>query len=418
MLKRNFGPCVVVRPRQDGTARLRFEVRRNRPARWSPSQPILIGGRDNVRLEELSPGQIKAIEREAEEMYRDLERMRVQESAGDEAIISGQRSWLDLIELRRAHSNWQQLAPASQRTYASVQRQIVNLLGGDPALAPSTVVESQIDKIFLRAFDSPYRRKAAYLETRRLLEKAVREAWRDPALTILYSSRLPKPKMRIWSAGDLQCAVTAAITENERGLAKMLLTQWEIGQRLQSVRNFRYGHQYRDGTFFYRCVKTDREIRIRILNPTARRIIDVGYQHGAYMFPRAEDGHPFTGIELSRDFTRIRRTIPGFDQRLQLRQLRHTVVLELALAGCSIPEISSITSHDMATVHRTLQHYLSANAELAERAMEKREQRRIEHVVGSKTEVIIDGTRAIFLGDVPEAVRPQAPTETASRASV
>lgn len=410
----NLGPCVVVRPRQDGTMRLRFEVRRNIPEGWPRSRPILVNGRDGISPADLTPAIKNEVERTAADFYRELSRRRLSGSAGDTVPPPITRSWSELINLRREHSNWQDLQPASRTTYASTQKRIVELLGWSPALAPSVVLESQIDRIFLDRAHSAHQRKKLYLEVSVLLKKAVREGWRAPGLTVAYKPRLPKPAMRTWTPGDLRCAVSAAITDGERGLARLLLTQWEIGQRLQSVRNFRYGYHYKDGAFFYTCIKTRREIRISVVNPTARKILDEEYRHGAYMFPRAIHGKPFTGVELTKAFTRIRNKLKGFDQKLQLRQLRHTVVLELALAGCTIPEIASITSHELATVHQTLQHYLSANPILAAQAVEKRERRRLEDIGGLKGEVVVEGARLVYLGDLPEAATPCSPVETAS----
>lgn len=410
---KNYGPCVALRPRGDGTVKFRFEVRRNRPKGWPRTRPILINGKDGVRLSDVTPQLEKEIERKAVEFFFELGRMRAQEqkTGAEPAGIKIQRSWEELIELRREHSNWQGLAKASQATYASTQKHIVRLLGGIEGLAPSVVLESQIDRIFLKRIPSAHGRKKAYLEVRRLLEKAVREGWRDPALTISYSCRLPESELRVWTPEDLRCAVTQAITDGERGLARLMIGQWEIGQRLQSVRFFRYGFDYINGCFVYKCRKTNRPVRIRVVNPRARQVLNEGYRHGAYMFTRALDGRPFTGPELTKAYTRVRKQLRGFDQKLQLRQLRHTVVLELALAGCNIPEIASITSHDLASVHHTLKHYLGKNSDLADAAMEKRERRRLEQVAGLSGEIIVEGVRSIFLGDVPKAVRPLAPGE-------
>ncbi len=404
---KNYGPCVAVRPRLDGTVRFRFEVRRNRPAGWPGSRPILVDGKDGMRLGNLTAAQEAQIEKAAEAMFRELCRLRAQD-ADAQTLKPPQieRSWSDLIELRRQHSNWQGLKPKSRQTYASTQKRIVDFLGWDPALQPSTVLESQIDKIFLQRIISPHRRKAAYLEVRRLLEKAVREGWRDPALTISYSARLPKPKLKTWSADDLRCAATQAITEGEYGLARMMFAQWEIGQRLQNVRLFRYGYQYVSGGFHYECVKTGREIRIGVINAQARRILDDAYEHGAYMFPYAATGKPFTGVELSKAFARVRKRLQGFDPKLQFRQLRHTVILELALAGCTVPEIATITGHELSSVHHTLKHYLRPHSEMADRAMEKRERRRLEQVTGIKGELIVEGARSIYIGDLPDVEKP------------
>lgn len=407
---KNYGPCVVVRPRKDGTAKFCFEVRRNRPEDWPSSRPILVDGRSGVRLAELTSAQEKSIERRAEELYRELSDYRARRAAeANPSPPEFDRSWSQLIELRKNHSNWLGLKPKSRATYASAQKRIVQLLGWDPALAPATILESRIDKIFIPRVLSKNRRKALYLEVRRLLEKAVREGWRDPALTISYSARLPRPKLKTWTADDLRCAVTQAITDGERGLARMMIAQWEIGQRLEDVRYFRYGYDYVDGCFSYKCAKTEREIRIQVMNASARRLLDDGYRHGEYMFVRSLTGKPFDPVELTKTYTKIRKRLTGFDQKLQLRQLRHTVVLELALSGCTVPEIATVTGHALSSVHDTLKHYFRAHTELAGRAMEKREVRRIENVSGLEGEIIVDGVRSIFIGNLPEANAPVAP---------
>lgn len=407
-MHKNYGPCVVVRPRANGIVKFRFEVRRNRPDGWPTSRPILVNGRDGIRLEDLTPTLEAAIERKAEDFYMEISRHRAAllDANRPPAI---ERSWDELIQLRREHSNWLGLRPATVKTYASIQNRIVDLFGWDKALAPSIILESQVDRIALKRITSPHRRKALYVELRRLLEKAVREGWRDPALTLSYRPKIPRPPIRTWTADDLRCAATQAITDGERGLARMMFTQWEIGQRLRDVRLFRYGYDYVDGAFAYVEQKTGRQIRIRVINPRAREILDEAYRPGDYMFPRALTGQPFTSVELTKAFTKIRKRLTGFDPKLQFRQLRHTVVLELALAGCTVPEIATVTGHALASVHGTLKHYLAGHTELSERAMQKRERRRLEMASGVEGELIIDGVRCIYIGDRPAIAKPQEP---------
>jgi len=412
--RKNYGTCVEVRERLNGTAKFRFTVRRNCPAGWKPSIPILVDGRDSVILSQMTLTQEKAVEERADDLYRQLEAMRAAEAEPMGVdLVPADRSWPRLIELRRQHSKWLNLKPASQSTYKSTQKRLVECFGRDPALAPSVVLESQIDPIVRARFHSAHQRKKAYLEIRVLLNKAIREGWRAAGLGLVYSAPLPKAAIRLWSADDLRCAVTAAIQTGERGLARLLITQWEIGQRLQSVRHFRYGVHYRDGVFNYLCVKGERPISIEVLNPTARRVLDDEYREGALMFPRAMDGKAFTGPELSKAYTRIRKSIPGFDPKLQLRQLRHTVICHLADADCNVLEIATVTSHELDTVHRTLNHYWRPDSDMARRAMEKRERRRLENVAGMTGEIIIEGTRRIFIGDKPQALIPGPSSEKA-----
>lgn len=410
---KNYGTCVGVRHRTDGTAQFRFAVRRNCPKGWKKTIPILVDGRDSVVLEQMTAAQEAQVEHRADELYRQLEAMRAGElAANDTPSVKIERSWEALIVLRRKSSKWMILKPSSQRTYASTQKLIVKLFGSDPALAPSDVVESQLDEIVLARVSSAHQRKKIFLELRALLSKAIREKWRAAGLDFVMGIKLPEAPIRLWNPEDLQCAVTAAIQTGERGLASLLIAQWEIGQRLQSVRNFRYGVHYRDGVFRYLCVKGLRPIEIEILNTQARQALDADYREGAWMFPKGDTGKPFKGTELSKAFTRIRKSVPSFDQKLQLRQLRHTAICEFAKADCNEFEIATITSHQIDTVHRTLQHYFQKNTEMAHRAMEKRERRRLENITGMAGDVIIQATRRIFIGDKPKAEAPTPLVET------
>lgn len=62
----------------------------------------------------------------------------------------------------------------------------------------------------------------------------------------------------------------------------------------------------------------------------------------------------------------------GEDNDLHFHDLRGTAVTLLALAGCEVAEIASITGHSLKTVQEILdQHYLGDRAKLADQAMEK-----------------------------------------------
>lgn len=58
-------------------------------------------------------------------------------------------------------------------------------------------------------------------------------------------------------------------------------------------------------------------------------------------------------------------------QDLHFHDLRGTAITMLAEAGCTVPEIASITGHSLKTVTTILEKYLSRTAALAEAAIEK-----------------------------------------------
>lgn len=53
------------------------------------------------------------------------------------------------------------------------------------------------------------------------------------------------------------------------------------------------------------------------------------------------------------------------------QDLRDTAVTWLARAGCTLPEIASITGHSLRSIHQILQHYLAITPELADAAIAK-----------------------------------------------
>jgi hypothetical protein len=60
------------------------------------------------------------------------------------------------------------------------------------------------------------------------------------------------------------------------------------------------------------------------------------------------------------------------DENLHFHDLRGTAVTRLALAGCTVPEIASITGHSLQDVEAILKaHYLGGQVELAEQAIIK-----------------------------------------------
>jgi len=71
----------------------------------------------------------------------------------------------------------------------------------------------------------------------------------------------------------------------------------------------------------------------------------------------------------------IIRDKAGLDH-LQARDLRRTAVVNLARAGCTIPEIASCTGHSLQNAQRILEHYLPRDIHLARAAIYKLERKK------------------------------------------
>lgn len=408
-MKSRFGPYTTVDVRDDGRARIRFEVPpARRPEGWPKTIPIFLPGMDGVDLNALTTAQEAELFRQAKGHYIDFCKAKASAEPAPAPAPQHKDMWAEVIAIRKDAEPWRRLAETSKATYLEIQRRLLNVCR-DKGLSIESTRESEFERIFRDEFTSKVVRAGIYRELHTLVDYAIVEGLRPPHLLFRPSVALESAEIQLWEESDIHVLVTAALQADEPGLAKLILAQWEVGQRLTSARNFRYGHQYRDGMFVHRCRKTNREVRIPVLNVSARRILDRDYRYGEYMFPRAWDGRPFTEKQLSSRFHVIRTRTPGYqDSRLVMRCLRHTCVLQLARAGCTIPEIGSVTGHALISIYGILSHYLSRDDRLAYVAMSKREKLRLDGIEG---EVILEPERRVFLGPVDPAAKPLTPQE-------
>lgn len=81
-------------------------------------------------------------------------------------------------------------------------------------------------------------------------------------------------------------------------------------------------------------------------------------------------GQPWTGDGFRASWEKAYKKAKIDD--LHFHDLRGTAVTRLALSGCTVPEIASITGHGLKTVQEILdKHYLGGRLELAEAAIKK-----------------------------------------------
>lgn len=409
---KTLGLYMRAYPRSDGRVRLRFEVPpRLRPDGWPYSKPVYLDGEDGIDLDNLTPAQDAELQRQAKNHYIDLNRFkaRVEGGEAEAPLIAPTRdAWNEAIAIRKDSEKWRRLAERTQESYVHAHRQLITAcrrLG----LSLEATTESQFERALRPQFGSEWTRKLIYSELKVLVDHAIVEGLRPPHLLFRPKVRPPEVQLQLWEEHDLHAMVRSALYCNEVGLARLMLLQWEVGQRLTSARNFRYGHHYRDGMVIHRCRKTRREVRIPILNPTARTILDRDYRDGEFLFVRRQDGEPFTERNLSRAFAQLRLRTPGYENsELTIRTLRHTCILQLARAGCYVPEIASVTGHALSWVYETLSSYLGRDTHLSFIAMAKREKLRLDGIEG---EVILQPERRIFLGPVDPAAKPLTPKE-------
>jgi integrase len=329
-------------------------------------------------------------------------------------------TWTDLVEMEMATFHWEGLSPVTRAYNRNTYARICRDLDGRPELAPAVVTEAALIR-WLRTSGialNSVRHFRTCLRT--LLAIAVQEGLRTDALKL--SMKLPKFEkayVRLWTQADVDALSAHAIARGFPEIGLMIRVNWEIGQRLGDLRFMRYGVDYQtDGCFWFRTHKTNVPVLIQA-PPHLRALLDARYAPGELLFADAK-GEPWDAPYLSIQFRRLKEELPQYaGEIIKLSHLRHSVVVELARAGCTIAEIASITRHTMPTVYQVLHHYLPHDFVLAQQALTKRDALR-GGPAERERDLIVEGRACSYVGDrtMPrKPLRPLAITQTPSRAA-
>lgn len=363
----DLGRYVTVRPRKDGTARVLFEVpARLRPSDWSPAIPLPVTGERRGNLHDADEvGRIQA------DALRLLERLR--------AARLGREVGPPARSMDALNRSWQQTQffkgkkPRTQKGYAYHAGLLCDWAKASGDKPIGGLKKDNIEQFLTVYDDRPTTRRHIKIVLKMLLDHAVDLEWRTDNPAARIKVKAPKTKVKVWEREDVMAAAWACIMDNQTPLAALMLTEWEIGQRLTDVRLFRWGAEYKpdEGAFKFWQDKTDSYVTIPV-SDALRNLLDcVHGDDSLYLFVDRRTDKPFAEQRLGHVWEAI-RTAAGFDKRLQVRALRHSCVVQLARSGCEIPEIAAITGHSLKSVHQILEKYLPKDNVMAWNAQKKR----------------------------------------------
>jgi integrase len=170
---------------------------------------------------------------------------------------------------------------------------------------------------------------------------------------------------KIWTEGDLAKLFASA---PERITIAALLALWS-GQRETDLLRLRWTAY--DGTHIrLRQGKSGRRLKIPVGKPL-RDKLDAMPRVGETILTNSYR-QTWTGDGFRTSWGKALKTAAVED--LTFHDLRGSAVTRLAIAGCSVPEIASITGHSLKDVEDILdKHYLSRDQQLAENAIRKME---------------------------------------------
>lgn len=378
-VKLDLGKFVSVRgPRADGTYRVLFEVpKRLRPSGWPSTRPLPIEGR---RGDLTDAAEVARIQADAERLYQDLQRAR-----GDAPVTVNLRTLGVLADVWRQTQGYKALKPRTQRGYEKSWLHIAAWSEANGHPDPTTITKPQCETFLGWLDDTPTTRRHVKIVLKMIMDQAIDLGWRPDNPVARIKMAAPKTRASIYEAADVETYAWAALSIGQPDMAALILMEWEIGQRLTDAYMFRVGEHYlpAEGLFQFEQSKTEEKVAIPV-SDRLRGILDHILAPGRlYLFHDARTDAPFArlvGNRLEADdqaaakvFAMVRAVAISWGARpLLLKWLRHSCVVQLARAGCTVPEIAAITGHTLTSVESILQKYLPRDSTVARNAQEKR----------------------------------------------
>jgi integrase len=286
------------------------------------------------------------------------------------------RSLETLIADWKRSQEWKDNRPRTNRGYNESLKEIRAWDGvdnPDPAKITSIDVE-----VFLSIYDDrPTTRYHVRKALRLVMKQAVRRKWRLDNPVDEVKVPMPKSRVSIWEQADVDTYVWAALAAGNPDLAAIILTEWEIGQRLTDIVLFRRGADFlpAQGLFSFAQSKTAENVTIPVSDRLRAVLAHIKRDGSPYLFHDGATGRPFRDVgRLSHVFADVRErfVVPAGGRSLVLRALRHSCVVQLARVSCEIPEIASITGHSPASAAEILRTYLPRDSTVAANAQRKR----------------------------------------------
>lgn len=258
-VQQELGKYVSVRVRKDGTARVLFEVpARLRPSHWPSTRPLPIEDR---RGDLTDAAEVARIQADAKRLYAELMAART----GVPKVDPDARTFTTLIEAWKSSQAWKDNKPRTNKGYEECLREIKAWeTANNPDPTHLTVPDFEA---FIGIYDDrPTTRYHVRKVARMVMQQAVRLKWRTDNPVDEVKVAMPKSRVTIWEQADIDTYVWAALAAGNPDLAAIILTEWEIGQRLTDIVLFRRGAEYlpKEGVFSFEQSKTQQPVAIPV----------------------------------------------------------------------------------------------------------------------------------------------------------
>jgi hypothetical protein len=345
--------------------RPRYLVERDGRAYWQPSGALRAAG---FALRRLDPA-AGDVWQQAEALNRQVDLWRAGISIDPAKPAKGTVSWLAQRYL--TSGELEELAAKTRTGYRSDAGILTRLIGGDrlDAITPPVcqAVKRALKPRGLHAANG-------IMRTARLIWSwGVREGLVAKNPWLGHRQFTVRARDQVWLAPQRERFKAEATAMGWPSLALALDLHVYTVQRPADVIRMARTH-WQAGMLRIRQQKTGRVVHVPPPRPL-REILEA-LPGGQVLFLLGEAGRAYTVDRLGRRVRTVLDALAAAEPDagwalLQLRDMRRTGVVALAEAGCSVPEIASISGHDVEECERIVNTYLPRTVPLAKAAVRK-----------------------------------------------
>lgn len=286
------------------------------------------------------------------------------------------------------HARWTQspgyadLAPKSRRDYDNKLRICLEAFGTEPVEAiQHHHLYGWWEEMHTARGHAMANSTIAVLRV--LFSYARRIGWRQDNPAERLKLKSVPPRVVIWPPSIVARYVEIADETGHAALADAVVIALHTGQRAGDV--LALEEPKIDGArALFQQSKRGARVAVPFTDPLARRIDSIRRRRRrlagvvdlaiARRLVLRADGKPYTYDIMAKEFRLVRALtaaeLPAASG-LNFQDLRDTAITRLALAGCTVAEIRSITGHSLETVHQVLKHYLALDDRMAVAAIDK-----------------------------------------------
>lgn len=283
-------------------------------------------------------------------------------------------SWL-IAEYKKS-ADFRVLTPKVTKEYTRQLNRFEKGIGDDKGFGDIHVngITPQVALQFLYKL-SDRKREALYaMEVLRKLFGFGRKVTGSIATNPFEKLGLKRPEKRrvLWEQHQIVDFIDIAFEMDKPEFAAAMAIYANVGPNPVDVRKMPKS-AYDGEAFTYRRSKTDAPVYAPMV-PYYKTVLDRAMKlmegRKSVLIISRKSGRPYSEFDFSRDFREV-ATEANVPKEKQAKDLRRNCVVTLAEAGCTVPEIASITGHQIDYCQKILNTYWQATKVISINAMQK-----------------------------------------------